>query len=127
MTTLLCLAVAIYFEARGEPISGQEAVAEVVMNRVEDARYPDTVCDVVFADSAFSFTKDGNPDKLPKIPTEASYKALQVASEVINGYRIGITSTHYHEASIDPVWASSYDCDGEIGSHIFYTNNTRDK
>lgn len=127
MKSLMCLAVAIYFEARSEPIDGQLAVAEVVMNRVEDGRYPDTICDVVFADSAFSFTRDGKPDRLPKKDTEAKRKALQIASSVMHGSRVGVTSTHYHTVSVEPFWSSHYDYDGIIGHHMFYTNNTTDK
>lgn len=127
MTALMCLAVAVYFEARSEPIDGQLAVAEVVMNRVEDDRYPDTVCDVVFAKKAFSFTVDGKPDRLPDGSSDAKRKALQVASDVLGGSRMGISSTHYHEVTVEPYWASSYDKDGKIGGHVFYTNNTRYK
>ena len=127
MPALMCMAVAIYFEARGEPIDGQEAVAEVIMNRVEDDRYPDTVCDVVFADKAFSFTHDGKPDRLPKVTTDSKLQALQVASSVLAGSRVGITSTHYHSTSVEPYWSEAFDLDGRIGGHIFYTNNTRDR
>lgn len=127
MTPLMCLAVAVYFEARGEPLDGQYAVADVVMNRVEDSRYPDTVCGVVFEPKAFSFTHDGKPDSLPKGTTRASETALTVASEVLDGYRLGITSTHYHTVSVSPYWNKHFDYDGKIGYHLFYTNNTKYK
>lgn len=137
MTSLMCLAVAVFFEARGEPTTGQYAVAEVIMNRVEDDRYPDTVCGVVFEDSQFSFTHDGKPDRLPRVATRASnsskaavlayaaQKAKTVASDVLDGYRIGITSTHYHTVSVDPFWAEHFELDGMIGNHLFYTNTTQ--
>lgn len=125
MTSLMCLAVAVFFEARGEPTTGQYAVAEVIMNRVEDDRYPDTVCAVVFEDSQFSFTHDGKPDSLPRVATRASKRAKRVASEVLEGYRIGITSTHYHTVSVDPFWAEHFELDGMIGNHLFYTNTTQ--
>ena len=124
MSPLMCLAVAVFFEARGEPTMGQYAVAEVIMNRVEDDRYPDTVCGVVFQDHQFSFTHDGRPDRLPKIPTIASVKSRRVASNVLNGYRIGITSTHYHTVSVEPFWKDNFELDGKIGNHLFYTNET---
>lgn len=127
MTPLMCLSVAIYFEARGEPIDGQKAVAEVVMNRVEDGRYPDTICGVVFQKNQFSFTEDGKPDRLPKKPTRASKRAKKVAQEVLEGDTIGITSTHYHTVSVSPYWKGYFDLDGKIGNHIFYTNNTKYK
>ena len=124
MTSLMCLAVAVFFEARGETTMGQYAVAEVVMNRVEDPRYPDTVCDVVFEDRQFSFTHDGRPDSLPRISTRAARKARTVASDVLDGYRIGISSTHYHTVSVDPFWNDYFELDGKIGNHLFYTNET---
>lgn len=121
MTPLMCLAVAVYFEARGEPIDGQKAIAEVVINRVNDDRYPNTICDVVFQDKQFSFTHDGKPDKLPKIPTKASKRAKLVAKEVLNGDALGITSTHYHAKYVTPYWRKYFSFDGVIGNHIFYT------
>ena len=122
MTALMCLAVAVYFEARGEPLQGQYAVAEVVMNRVEDARYPDTVCGVVFEPKAFSFTHDGKPDRLPDTP--AAQRALEIASDVLQGVRSGITSTHYHAAYVRPYWRKHFTVDGQVGNHVFYTNTT---
>jgi spore germination cell wall hydrolase CwlJ-like protein len=125
MEPLMCLAVAVFFEARGEPIDGQIAVAEVVMNRVADERYPDTVCGVVFEPKAFSFTHDGLPDRLPsKDPLGAAETALTVASEVMGGDTLGITSTHYHTTSVSPHWNKHFDLDGVVGNHVFYTNNT---
>ena len=131
MTQLCCLAVAVFFEARGEPTTGQYAVAEVIMNRVEDDRYPDTVCGVVFEDSQFSFTEHysilsraSNSSKAAVL-ADAAQKAKTVASDVLDGYRIGITSTHYHTTSVDPFWAEHFELDGMIGNHLFYTNTTQ--
>lgn len=124
MTPAMCLAIAIYFEARGEPLQGQYAVGQVVLNRVEDDRYPDTICDVVFEDRQFSFTHDGRPDRLPVVPTRASRKARRVADDLLNEVTYPSTSTHYHTTSVDPFWNSEYDLDERVGNHIFYTNNT---
>lgn len=125
MSPLVCLAIAVFFEARGEPIEGQVAVAEVIMNRVSDTRYPDTICEVVFEKKAFSFTHDGLPDRLPsKDPLGEAETALTVASSVMKARDLGITSTHYHATSGKPYWAYHYDLDGIIGNHVFYTNNT---
>src|ERR671916_33370 len=73
-----CLASAIYFEARGEPIKGQLAVAEVVLNRVASKKYPDSICAVVKQPWQFSFVKDG---KFPAINKESKSwrKAVAVA------------------------------------------------
>jgi len=55
MIAELCLSLALYHEARGEPLNGQRAVAEVIMNRVESDRFPDTICGVVMQPNQFSF------------------------------------------------------------------------
>lgn len=125
MTPAMCLAIAIYFEARGEPLQGQYAVGQVVLNRVEDERYPDTVCDVVFEDRQFSFTHDGRPDRLPVVRTRAARRAIRVADDLLNEVTYPSTSTHYHTVSVDPFWNSEYDLDERVGNHIFYTNNTQ--
>ena len=122
MTALTCLAVAIFFEARGEPLEGQYAVADVILNRVEDTRYPDDVCSVVFEPYAFSFTHDGKADRLPK--TAAANASMEVAKSVMDGIRLGLTSTHYHATYVKPFWVAHFDADGQIGNHVFYTNQT---
>ncbi len=122
MTPLMCMAVAVYFEARGEPLEGQYAVAQVVANRVEDRRYPDNVCDVVFEPRAFSFTHDGLSDALPA--NKAGDVALQVAQDILSTVSYPISSTHYHAKYVKPYWKNHFDLDITIGGHIFYTNNT---
>lgn len=131
MTPLTCLAVAIFFEARAEPIEGMEAVANVIINRVEDSRYPDGVCDVVWEPEQFSFTHDGLTDD-PEAHTGHQDKiawvtSQEVAREALQGDLLGITSTHYHAKKVFPFWVSSYTKDGTVGNHIFYTNNTKYK
>ena len=121
-SALLCLATAVYFEARGEDHMGQMAVAQVVVNRMEDPRYPSTICDVVWEPRAFSFTHDGKPDRM--VHPESRSKALDVAKSTLDGDGIGITSTHYHTTSVDPYWNSHFTLDGQVGNHVFYTNET---
>lgn len=123
---LECLVAAIFFEARDQPIEGQFAVAEVVMNRVESPRWPDNVCDVVYQRKQFSFTHDGMSDNPLKylnnhLEKQAYQTAKDVALEVDLGNRIGLTSTHYHRVDVNPNWNRYYDKDGKIGEHIFYT------
>lgn len=125
MTDIMCLAIAIYFEARGEPYMGQRAVANVVINRVEDHRYPDTVCGVVFEKKAFSFTHDGKSDKMKN--KKAKVKAMELSKLTLEGDLLGITSTHYHATYVSPFWAKHYKFDGKIGVHVFYTNDTKFK
>lgn len=128
MTPLMCMAVAIFFEARAEPIVGMEAVANVIINRVEDSRYPDTVCDVVWEPYQFSFTHDGLTDD-PEAHTGYQDKiawvtSQEVAKAALRGDLLGITSTHYHATNVLPYWTKHYSKDGQVGDHIFYTNDT---
>ena len=111
MTPLMCLAAAVFFEARSEPLEGQRAVAEVVMTRVESPRWPDEICACVFQHKQFSFTHDGKSIDIAEI----------LAKSVLKGDRIGLTSTHYHTTSVSPYWAKSLHRDGRIGTHVFYT------
>jgi len=126
MTSLFCLAAAIFFEARDQPLSGQQAVAGVVMNRVESPRFPETVCDVVFQRKQFSFTHDGLSDDYTKhtgnvFDRQAIDIAETIAKSTLKGDTLGGSSTHYHTTSVNPYWASEYDIDGRIGDHIFYS------
>lgn len=128
MTPLMCMAVAIFFEARAEPIEGMEAVANVIINRVEDSRYPDTVCDVVWEPKQFSWTHDGLTDD-PEAHTGHQDKLAWVTSQrvaegALQGNLLGITSTHYHAEYVLPFWADIYSKDGVVGTHVFYTNTT---
>ena len=128
MEPLYCLAVAIFFEARAEPTMGMEAVANVVTNRVEDTRYPDTVCDVVWEPKQFSFTNDGlsdDPDSYVGYQDKIAWGVSQEgAKEALSGNTLGISSTHYHATYVLPFWVNHYSLDGKVGNHIFYTNNT---
>jgi spore germination cell wall hydrolase CwlJ-like protein len=124
-----CLALNVYFEARGEPEAGRYAVAEVTMNRVASPRYPDTVCDVVYEKnwdalrrryvSAFSWTEfKTRPD-----PTGADWtRAQKIADEVYHGLRqpklVGVT--HYHASYIRPSWSRHRTPVARIGNHVFY-------
>ena len=128
MTAVLCLATAIFFEARSEGIAGKEAVANVIINRVNDDRYPDTVCGVVNEPKAFSYTHDGRHDD-PTLHTgpldQSAWGTSQnVAKGALRGNLMGIVSTHYHTLDVLPFWASEYSIDGVVGNHIFYTNET---
>jgi len=128
MTALLCLATAIFFEARNETIDAQRLVAEVVINRVEDHRYPSTVCGVVFETKQFSFTHDGKSDNMNKYSTffdaQAQVQAKEIAKELLANPVTSISSTHYHTAKVDPFWSDIFTLDGRYGTHVFYTNET---
>lgn len=123
-----CLSQAIYYEAGFEPLDGQKAVAQVVLNRVADAYYPDTICGVVFQGAErktgcqFSFACDGSLTRRP--PTDAQYRRAQkIATEVIEGRTVqGMEkATHYHTDYVSPAWAPRLDEVTTIGTHIFYS------
>ena len=115
-TALICLALNIYFEARGEPIDGQLLVAETTINRAADRHQ--TICEAVWDDDQFSWTRDGLSDT----PRDAkSYDlALQLASEALRGDHLYSGTDHYHEVSINPPWAKHLQILGRYGNHIFY-------
>ncbi len=128
-----CLATAIYFEARGEPERGQIAVAQVVLNRLKNPAYPNTICAVVYQNKnkrnacQFSFACDGRPDRITDRSAWASSQAL--ASKILNDDRTMFLSdvgaaTHYHANYVRPRWARAMKKVDKIGRHIFY--KTRD-
>lgn len=122
-----CLATAIYFEARGESYRGQVAVAQVVMNRTKDHRYPDTICGVVFQNQhrknacQFSFACDGIPEVVTERQSWA--QAEDIAEQVTQG-QLYLTevgeATHYHATYVRPAWAPRMDKVTQIGLHVFY-------
>jgi spore germination cell wall hydrolase CwlJ-like protein len=129
MTAAMCLALNVFFEARHETTEGQLAVAEVTLNRVKDNRYPDTVCEVVWDKSQFSWTHDGthdDPSRMSYLDRKAWEDIQELSSEVLEGTLElnGITSTHYHASRIKPFWVDHYKYDGTVGDHMFYTNET---
>ena len=121
-----CLATAIYYEARSETTAGQLGVAEVIVNRVNDHRYPNSICDVVYQGATrttgcqFTFTCDGAMNKAPR---GAKWdKAQTVAAHVmmdLNERKTG-GATHYHATYVNPVWNSGLIRTNKIGLHIFY-------
>ena len=126
MTPAMCLAIAIFFEARGEPIDGQYAIAQVIVNRTEASFYPDKICSVVNQKKQFSYTHDGLHDDPTRFTDHADKIAWSVAQTVANEALEGkvpfeITSTHYHNIDVDPYWTTSYEYDGKLGKHLFYT------
>lgn len=123
---LTCLTQAVYFEAANESTEGQEAVAQIVLNRVRHPAYPNTVCGVVFQGSArrtgcqFSFTCDGSLAYAPE-PT-AWARARIVAERALDGFVLKAVgpATHYHADYVAPYWAPTLVKLKQIGAHIFY-------
>ena len=123
--SLLCLTQAVYFEGRSQSDVGQYLIAQTVLNRVSDHRYPDTVCGVVWEPKAFSFTHDGKHERMPE--EESKNKAVLVASETIKGFGSDTKATHYHASYVTPYWAKYYELDTIEGLHYFYINKTNHK
>lgn len=128
---LHCLAEAIYFEARSETVFGQVAVAEVVLNRRDDPRFPDTVCGVVrqgydpvrhnLHRCQFSYYCDGKPEYFGNKTEYARIEAL--AWSVLNRPSRNFTggATHYHATYVNPSWAPKLRFVRTIGQHHFYS------
>ena len=124
-----CLAQNVYYEARGEPLAGQYAVAEVTMNRVAAASFPDTVCGVVHESrldpvrkrrvSAFSWTE---LESLPRPNGFEWRRATAVASSVYDNQEAPLVdgALYYHATRVTPAWASTKTRVARIGKHVFY-------
>ena len=123
---LECLTSAVYYEAGQEPTAGQQAVAQVVLNRVRHPAFPASVCGVVYEGSTrptgcqFTFTCDGS---LSRAPERSSWnRAREVAKAALNGFvqpAVG-NATHYHANYVAPYWAPTLAKTSAIGAHIFY-------
>lgn len=122
-----CLAEGIYFEARGEEVKGQAAVAQVILNRVRNPTYPNTICGVVYQNEnwrnrcQFSFACDRIPDLIlaPWHWKTAKEIAMAVTAGKIYLKEVG-DSTHYHATYVRPNWGRTMKKVGRIGLHIFY-------
>jgi spore germination cell wall hydrolase CwlJ-like protein len=126
MLAIDCLTAAVYYEAASENLTGQRAVAQVVLNRVRHPAFPNSVCGVVFQGSEritgcqFSFTCDGS---MARRPSNAGWaRAQAVAAMALSGYvepSVGL-ATHYHTVWVVPYWSSSLTKLRTLGAHIFY-------
>ena len=126
---LACLALNVYYEARGEPMAGKYAVAEVTMNRVLSRRFPATVCEVVYEKKwdrvrkryvgAFSWTEF---DMVPHPEGEQWRRAREVAEAVYFGRQPPQLNgaMHYHATYVRPSWARGQQPVARIGGHVFY-------
>ncbi len=122
-----CLAEGIYFEARGEDVKGQAAVAQVILNRVRNPAYPATICGVVYQNKSwrnrcqFSFACDGTR---PRVRSQEHYRVAQEVAMAVTAGKIFIpevgSATHYHATYVHPRWARTMEKMKKIGLHIFY-------
>ncbi len=122
-----CLTAAVYYEAGTEPLEGQRAVAQVVLNRVRDPKFPASICGVVFqharrhAGCQFSFVCDGSFRRRPPGVKQLS-RARNIAEQALAGRvtaEVG-TATHYHASYVHPSWERRLVQVNRIGAHIFY-------
>lgn len=126
-----CLSEALYFEARGETVKGQFAVAEVIMNRVKSSRFPDSVCGVIRQGTGrkyqcqFTYTCDGRKEVIAE--KRAFERVSKVARATMDGVTQSLTNgaTHYHTTAVRPSWAKVYKRTAKIGVHLFYRHNYR--
>ena len=128
-----CLALNIYYEARGSNLADKAGVSDVVLNRVQDTRYPNTICEVVKqglqnADGSmkrnkcqFSWYCDGKHDR-PQDEDRWNEAQLIAFNMLENNKFRGITegATHYHATYVNPRWATTLQQVGRLGAHIFY-------
>ncbi len=128
---LRCLAEALYFEARGETVKGQFAVAEVILNRVKSERFPGSACGVINQGTGkkyqcqFTYTCDGHKEVIAE--PRAYDRVSKVALFALNGEAPDLTegATHYHTTAVKPRWSRVYTKTAAIGDHIFYRHTWR--
>ena len=146
-TTLVCLALNAYWEARNQDYNGMIAVNQVVMNRVSSDIYPDTPCDVIFQGPhrkswrdetvlypvrdrcQFSWYCDGKSDEVSKEDQEereAWFRAVKSSWEVLDGSHDDLVdgALWYHADYVDPKWNRNKEITSIIGNHIFYKDPT---
>ncbi|RMF16882.1 MAG: cell wall hydrolase [Alphaproteobacteria bacterium] len=121
-----CLAQAVYFEARSEPLAGQLAVAQVVLNRVRSPWWPDSVCAVVFQNERwrhrcqFSFACDGLSDR-PREMRAWRIARMVARTALDHGWPdITLHATHYHADYVRPAWQTQMVETARFGRHLFY-------
>jgi len=126
-----CLSEALYFEARGETARGIFAVGEVILNRVDSAAYPNSICGVINQGTGrkfqcqFTYTCDGQAETIRE--PLAFQKVAKVARLLMDGKTRELTSgaTHYHTKAVNPSWARRFPRTATIGYHYFYRQPTR--
>lgn len=111
---LNCLATNVYYEARGESMQGQVEVAKVVLARVKDKKWPNSICGVVYQPNQFSWTNSY---------TEIKYNLDSLEAAVLAYNSTDIKHTYYHNTSVSPKWRHSLKHGITIGKHIFYYEN----
>ena len=124
---LKCMAIALYFEARGEPADGNIAVAQVILNRVKAGKWRNTICGVINqgrergSGCQFSFACAGY--KNPSARDQLWLRAVSIAHDVLSrkvSLKAYEKATFFHATYVDPSWRHAFKRSGKIGRHIFY-------
>lgn len=126
-----CLAEALYFEARGETVRGQFAVAEVIKNRVQSEKFPNSYCGVIHQGTGrkyqcqFTYTCDGRKEVIAE--KGAYLRVSKVARAILDGMGGDLTggATYYHTKHVSPRWSRKFKRTAQIGVHLFYSPNVR--
>jgi spore germination cell wall hydrolase CwlJ-like protein len=114
-----CLATAIYFESKGEPLAGQLAVAQVILNRTESGRWADSACGVIMQPSQFSFVRGGRAPTPRETESWAVAQAVALIAMSESWRAVVGDATHFHATRVNPNWAGKRRV-ATIGRHIFY-------
>lgn len=116
---LRCLASAIYYESKGEPLSGQLGVAKVILNRTKSGRFPRSVCSVVTQRGQFSFVRGGKIPN-PGLSVPAYRTAVAVAKVALRDHWESPVpgALYFHASSVSPGWSKQRIA--AIGHHVFY-------
>lgn len=122
-----CLASAVYFEARGESIEGQLAVADVVLNRVKSEKYPDTICEVVEQPWQFSFVNATGRIPEANRASDAWKKAVAISEIALADLdeKVSEGVLWYHADYVSPAWGPRLVREKKVGLHIFYSGGER--
>jgi N-acetylmuramoyl-L-alanine amidase len=121
MLAEMCLALALYHEARGEPSTGQMMVAKVIVNRMESKKFPSDMCGVIMQPRQFSFVRKG---LVPVPKDEEAWKISKtLAQEIMDDPSVlpSTSADHYHTTKVRPVWRKSLHRIVRIGKHVFYS------
>lgn len=116
-----CLAGAVYFESRGEPLAGQLAVAQVVINRAESNLFPESYCGVVFQRAQFSFVRGGTMPRIRR--NSAAWKRAKAVARIAHEAlweSEAADSLYFHAKYVKPSWSRKKQARATIDTHIFY-------
>ena len=129
ITAATCMALALYYEARGEGVKGMEAVAQVITNRVAHPDFPSTVCEVITEDRGpekwdcqFSFYCDGKPERPRDVVAWST--ARDIAAKALTGNTNVHDATYFHANNVKPYWASKFSLVSKVGRHVFYRDGS---